>query len=241
MMKVNYTIRPLHLGTIWRKKTNMAHNCGVTEILPFPILAYYLESIDKSRRILVDTGGSAPDGKMWLPYERPKEQDIDMALAAIGVRPEEIDAVILTHLHWDHASNNGLFPSAKFYVQRLEYEQIKDPTITELPGFILPLIRQTQYELLDGDVQVFDGISVVLTPGHTRGHQCVLVDTKTDRHIIGGDLVTLLENWNHDPKIPNGTFYDLEVITASTNKLVRLEGIMLPGHDFEVLKKPVYP
>jgi glyoxylase-like metal-dependent hydrolase (beta-lactamase superfamily II) len=176
-----------------------------------------------------------------MPYERPKEQDLDAALAAIGVKPEAIDTVILTHLHWDHASNNGLFPKAKFYVQKLEYEQIGDPGVTDIPGFILTLVRRTQYELLDGDMEVCEGISVALTPGHTRGHQCVLVDTAAGNYIIGGDLVTLLENWNHDPKIPNGGYYDLDVITESMKKMAGISGTMLPGHDFEVLKKKVYP
>jgi glyoxylase-like metal-dependent hydrolase (beta-lactamase superfamily II) len=240
-MKEKYVIKPLHLGTIWRKKTNMSSNCGVPEVFPFPILAYYLESADKSRRILVDTGGSAPDGKSWMPYERPKEQELDAALAAIGVKPEDVDTVILTHLHWDHASNNGLFPKAKFYVQKLEYEQISDPGVTDIPGTILPLVRQTKYELLDGDVDVFEGISVMITPGHTRGHQCVLVDTAAGKYIICGDLITQLENWRHEPKIPNGIYYDLEVITESTNKIAKVPGTILPGHDFEVLSRSCYP
>jgi glyoxylase-like metal-dependent hydrolase (beta-lactamase superfamily II) len=235
-MKGEYIIKPLHLGTIWRKKSNMSYNCGTAEVFPFPILAYYLEAADKSRRILVDTGGSAPDGEHWMPYERAAEQNLDAALAAAGTKPEDIDAVILTHLHWDHASNNALFPNAAFFVQRLEYEQICDPAVAEIPGFILPLVRGTTYQLLDGDTEVFGGISVALTPGHTRGHQCVLVDTERGRHIIGGDLVTLLENWNRDPKIPNGVFYDLAVITASMEKISRISGTMLPGHDFAVLK-----
>jgi glyoxylase-like metal-dependent hydrolase (beta-lactamase superfamily II) len=240
-MSRKYRITPLQLGTIWRKKTNMAYGCGINDVLPFPIIAYYLESVDKSRRILVDTGGSAPGNKKWMPYERPVEQNIDAALAAIGIKPNDIDTVILTHLHWDHASNNGLFGNAKFYVQKKEYEQISDPAVTEIPGFIVPLVRQTRYELLDGDVELTDGISVSLTPGHTRGHQCVLVDTEAGVHIIGGDLVTLLENWTHEPKIPTGGYYDLGVITESMNKLAHVKGLMLPGHDFEVLKKPVYP
>jgi glyoxylase-like metal-dependent hydrolase (beta-lactamase superfamily II) len=239
-MKREYTIRPLHLGTIRRKKTSMSYNCGVTELIPFPILSYYVEASDQSRRILVDTGGSAPDGKSWMPYERPAEQGLEAALAAFGVKPKDIDSVIFTHLHWDHASNNDLFPGAVFFVQKLEYEQINDPLATEIPGFILPLVRKTKYELLDGDMELFEGISVVLTPGHSKGHQCVLVDTGSGRHIIGGDLVTLLENWNHEPKIPNGVYYDLGIISASMEKMSRISGTMLPGHDFEVLKKKVY-
>jgi glyoxylase-like metal-dependent hydrolase (beta-lactamase superfamily II) len=239
-MKGEYTIRPLHLGTIWRKKTNMSYNCGVTGVIPFPILSYYVEAFDKSRRILVDTGGSAPDGKSWMPYERPEKQNLEAALAAFGVKPEDINSVILTHLHWDHASNNDLFPGAVFFVQKLEYEQISDPLVTEIPGFILPLVRKTKYELLDGDMELFEGISVALTPGHSKGHQCVLVDARSGRHIIGGDLVPLLENWDRDPKIPGGVYYDLDLISASMEKVSRIGGTMLPGHDFEVLKKKLY-
>lgn len=240
-MKMQYTIRPLHLGTIYRKKINMAYGCGVTDVMSFPLLAFYLESTDGKRRIMVDTGGSPPDGKSWMPYERLKRHEPSMALALAGVSPEEIGTVIFTHLHWDHASNNALFQNAKFYVQRKEYESIADPNIQEIPGYILPLLRGTKYTLLDGDQEICDGIRVVLTPGHTQGHQCVIVNTAVGEHIIGGDLVTLMENWEAEPKIPNGGYYSLSVIRGSMEKLADIPGVMLPGHDFKVLERTVYP
>ena len=115
----DYTIQPLRLGTIKRKKENMSYKCGVTDIIDFPLISYYLEG--NNHKIIVDTGGAPPDGVRWQPYFRTENESLDSALKAIGVSPEEIDIVILTHLHWDHASNNHLFPNAHFIVQQKEF------------------------------------------------------------------------------------------------------------------------
>ena len=61
----DYTIRPLSLGTIRHKKGNMSHKCGVTNILDFPLISYYVEGA--SHKIIVDKGGTPPDGVIWQP------------------------------------------------------------------------------------------------------------------------------------------------------------------------------
>jgi glyoxylase-like metal-dependent hydrolase (beta-lactamase superfamily II) len=102
----------------------MSYKCGVTDIMDFPLIAYYLEG--GSYKIMVDTGGTPPDGIKWQPYFRTENESLDKALQGIGVSPEEIDIVILTHLHWDHASNNHLFPKARFIVRK-EYDYLMAP------------------------------------------------------------------------------------------------------------------
>ena len=116
------------------------------------------------RNILVDTGGGDPKSENILlsghaktirnPDERP-----DKALIKIGIRPEEIDTVILTHLHWDHCYNNHLFPQAEFVVQKKELITAVDPlpkfkTMYETfaTGLVPPWARQrTKWRIIDGD------------------------------------------------------------------------------------------
>ena len=234
-----YYICPLRLGTIKRKKGNMSYASDITDILDFPLIAYYLES--GRHKILVDTGGTPPDGKRWQPYSRLEEEATDKALSAIGVDPEDIDIVILTHLHWDHASNNHLFPKARFIVQKKEYNYLTvfEPSVKN--GFDTELVMRTEYELVDGDCEIVEGISVVLTPGHSTGMQCVVVNTAAGKYVIGADLITLFENWEAVPHIPNGVFYDLDLMIDSMKKIDLIHGTVLPGHDERVFEHKVYP
>ena len=193
-------------------------------------------------KILVDTGGAQPDGVKWQPYYRTERESLDQALQDIGVSPEEIDMVILTHLHWDHASNNRLFPRARFIVQKKEYDYLMAPEPEVKPGYDLSRVLKTKYELVDGDSDIIPGISVVLAPGHSAGMQCVVVETRAGKYILGGDLITLFENWEAKPHVPNGVHYDLKTILESLDKIDRIQGAVLPGHDQEVFdRSTVYP
>jgi glyoxylase-like metal-dependent hydrolase (beta-lactamase superfamily II) len=112
-------------------------------------------------------------------------------LAAIGVAPDEIDWVILTHLHFDHAGGatrvdgSGescpTFPRARHVVQRAEWEDARE-NIRELAGAynfddFVPLEEAGLLELVEGDVEVAPGVTTHLTGGHTRGHQIVRLES----------------------------------------------------------------
>jgi glyoxylase-like metal-dependent hydrolase (beta-lactamase superfamily II) len=86
------------------------------------------------------------------------------------------------------------------------------------------------------------GISVVLAPGHSIGMQCVVVETADGKYVLGGDLVTLFENWETSPHTPNGVFESLEMMVESLEKIDKLQGTVLPGHDPEVFNRQhIYP
>ena len=91
------------MGTIRRDKPIFTYLRNMGTQIEMPILAWYIEG--QGHRILVDTGGHDPaKGELHPPYMREPGQDPVSRLAALGVRPEDIDILILTHLHWDHAS-----------------------------------------------------------------------------------------------------------------------------------------
>ncbi len=228
-----YKITPLHLGDITRPKSNMIQDYEGAEVLDFPLIAYYLEG---EHKILVDTGGSHPEseqGKKAAPYKRPPEQELDAALKAVGVDPADIDTVILTHLHWDHAANNHLLPNAKLMCQKIEYESLFDP-YTPKKGYDTDSVLKFTYELLDGDQKVFDGVSVMLTPGHTLGMQSVIVDTEIGKVVLTGDMVTLRESLSYDPPRANALLYDdsaIGIMRESLKKILPISRNILPGHD----------
>jgi glyoxylase-like metal-dependent hydrolase (beta-lactamase superfamily II) len=126
-------------------------------------------------------------------------------LAAAGLSPEEIDVVILTHLHFDHtggatrrnAEGNlaATFPRARHFVQRAEWEDATG-NVPELKGSyfptdFLPLADAGLTQLVDGDADIVPGVSVRRTGGHTRGHQVVVVQSGDARGIYLGDVCPL--------------------------------------------------
>jgi N-acyl homoserine lactone hydrolase len=88
--------------------------------------------------------------------------------------PADISLVINTHLHFDHCGQNAVFKHAPFYVQRAELDRARRES-AELAGWFD--FMGARFELLDGDTEILPGLSVIATPGHTAGHQCVMVST----------------------------------------------------------------
>lgn len=132
--------------------------------------------------VLVDTGvGSGHQGieQMYRPIGRP----LDDALAGVGLRPADIAAVVNTHLHFDHCGENRLFPDTPIYVQEREYAAAREPTYTVAEWVDMAGLR---YELLDGQTEIFPGLHLIPTPGHSPGHQSVLLESEEGRAIIAG-------------------------------------------------------
>jgi N-acyl homoserine lactone hydrolase len=125
--------------------------------------------------IVVDTGmiDSTPElDEEWGPVLLPWPELTDVV------------AVINTHLHFDHCGGNRLFAGTPTYVQRAELEAAVAPSYLEewvrFPG--------ATYVELDGDTDLFEGVSVLFTPGHSVGHQAVVVATDDGPTVLGGDV-----------------------------------------------------
>ena len=131
---------------------------------------------------LVDTGvGGPPD--LIRDWEVVNVTAAD-ALGGLGLVPGDIDLVINTHLHFDHCGQNAVFKHAPFYIQAAELARarLESPQLADWFDFM-----DARYELLDGDAEILPGLSVVATPGHTVGHQSVLVTTGNGAEILIGD------------------------------------------------------
>lgn len=228
-----YSVTPLCLGHITRPKKNFFCGYTGTEVLSYPLIAYYLEG---EHKILVDTGGCAPDAPRGIgaqPYTRTPEEELPAALASIGLTPDDIEYVIFTHLHWDHAYNNNLFPHAVFYCQKREYESVADPA-ADKTGYVAEEVLKYHYELLDGDGEIFPGIYALLTPGHTEGGQTLIVDTKLGKLALTGDTITLQESFHQDPPMCNGLYHSekaLQDMLEGAQKIAAITKNILPGHD----------
>src|SRR5579864_641324 len=120
--------------------------------------------------VLVDTGVGGP--QQALDDWRVVNRSVADALADLDMTPADIGMVINTHLHFDHCGQNSVFRHAPHYVQRAELARAErdDPELCGWFDFM-----NARWELLDGDAEVLPGLEVIATPGHTEGHQCVVV------------------------------------------------------------------
>ena len=197
----------------------------------FPVPAYLIES--ETERILVDTGlhperlGSV--GPFELELDRSIADQIDLAT---------LTKVVLTHLHFDHAGALSLVPMAvPLVVQRAEWAAGRDKTAIER-NFYLPsdyAATERPVELVDGDHDLLgDGsVRLLLTPGHTPGHQSVEIGDL----VLGGDVAHFATGLD-DHRFPVfADDHDAQGRSAVRLKALRDAGhSVLPGHDPEVLR-----
>lgn len=186
------------------------------------------------RTIVVDTGLgdklTPKEATIW-GLERPTGTLLD-GLARLGVPPDAVDIVIDTHLHGDHCSGNttfagsgqdavrATFPNARYVVQRREYEDAMRPNertrATYFPINYEPLVRAGQMTLLDGDTEIVPGVRVVVTPGHTPGHQSVLFESGGEQALFVADLASYAI---HFERLGWMTAYDVEpLVTLETKR-----------------------
>lgn len=150
------------------------------ELVTVPVYVYLVDT--DHGLVLVDTGCSqllrdrpqailGDAAEVMVPRMGP-ENYVVAALGRLGIRPEEIAVVVNTHLHFDHAGANVEFPAAEFWIQEAEWNALtSDPGSYPDPGARPP----GRLELLNGDTTVVAGLTLLATPGHTPGHQSVLV------------------------------------------------------------------
>jgi len=233
-------IHPLHVGTITRPIVNFCQGLEPGTVSDFPLISWYIEGSDK--KILVDTGGGDPSQAhpRWQPYKREKDQSIENALKKVGVKCEDIDIVIVTHLHWDHSGGNNLFPRAKIIVQQEELQTARSPFPATVHAYIRRMVDEVDYTVVSGDQEIAKGVKAILTPGHTYGLQGVLVEGEGRRIFIAGDTLPLFANLEQNPPTISNIYVDMRKYYESLDKIARLSAFILPGHDFRVFEREVY-
>lgn len=233
-------IHPLNLGTITRPKVQFFFEFSeLFNMVEAPVIAWYIEGADK--KILVDAGGEdADEVTNRTLYTQTADQKIGAALGRLGLKCEDIDIVINTHLHWDHCGSNGRFGRAEFIVQEEELRMARDPLPLHAAGYSSKAVRKTLFTTVKGDTQIVPGVTAIFTPGHSTGLQGVLVEGETQKYFICSDTVGLFECLKRDPPVVGAIYVDLREYYASLRKIAKLGAVLLPGHDPKVFEREVY-
>lgn len=186
-------------------------------------------------KILIDTGVHDVAWAQWYStcMQDPSET-LEGALGLVGWRPEEVDIVINTHLHFDHCGLNSRFRRARFVVQRAEWEAAQRPIKTQREIYLPELFDEravypASWVFVSGDYEVAPGVSVFSTPGHSAGHQSVLIETAAGKVVYSGDAVNLLENLTRD--IVPGILIDVHQCLDSMDRIRQSGNYVIPSHD----------
>jgi glyoxylase-like metal-dependent hydrolase (beta-lactamase superfamily II) len=189
--------------------------------------------------ILVDTGYDSTEA---TARGRPIRQDPVACLGPLGLRPEHIRQVIVTHLHYDHAGGLHLFPNATLHMQAAEMAYATGPCmchdVLRMPftaNHICEAVKRLysgQVVFHDGDAEIADGVTVHRIGGHSRGLQAVRVRTKAGWMVLASDAAHFYENLTARKPFP--IVVDIEDMLNGFDTLERLashKSLIVPGHD----------
>lgn len=206
---------------------------------PLPILYYVWLIRGGGRTILVDTGFSA---ERAVTRKRDFLRCPSEGLKVLGVTPEAIDSVVLTHLHYDHAGNIPLFPHSEIVVQDEEvrfatgrymrYPPVRAPFEAD---DVVALVRSNfngRVRFVAGDETLAPGIGLHLIGGHTYGLQSVTVTTRRGLVVLASDAAHFYENISLENPFP--IVADVPRMMAGHERLLRLAPTpahLVPGHD----------
>jgi glyoxylase-like metal-dependent hydrolase (beta-lactamase superfamily II) len=194
------------------------------------------------RHILVDTGFNKESG---LKRNRLQERCPIETLSRCGIDPDQVEDVVMTHLHYDHAGNMNKLRNARFYIQRREIEFVTGPSMASshpsLGGSmevgdiraVVDLVFAGRVVVLDGFVEIAPGIEAYLVGGHTPGLQILRVKTARGWVVLANDACHY--ELNLTERQPISYFVNLEDMFAGFDKVFRLadgdHSRIIPGHD----------
>lgn len=156
----------------------------------WPVVAHVV--VHRDGVFLFDTGvglGHAEIDELFSPRTTP----IDRALAENGVDLADVTGVANCHLHFDHAGQNDRLPGGPpIFVQASEWVMVHEPDYTIAEWIDVPGLT---YEVVDGEVEVAPGLRLLPTPGHTRGHQSLVIETPEGPVVLAGQAVQGVHEW----------------------------------------------
>ena len=211
------------------------------------VISYYFWCIKtEDKVVLIDTGfgPELAEERKVREYESPKA-----LLKQIGVEPEDVDVVLLTHLHWDHFGGYAYYPNAHFYVQDKEWRfatgkfsdtivirQFYDNQLLETGK---QLMEESRLTLIDNIFYPATGIQLLPLGGHTPGSQVIIVEGAETPVVFCGDLGYFYRNFEEDnPPMVNLDIPEcLEAYRLLRHLAASKEGVIIPGHDPVILDK----
>ena len=240
-----YRIRPLPLASFEMDMSVLTYRFNYGRKIQLPIYCWYIEGADK--HILVDTGAEANQALQYRGFPAKEIASFEDALASVGLKPEDIDLVIQTHLQWDHCANTSKCKNAKVIATEDELRFALSPHPILAPTYRRDLLRDLDFLLVKGQCEVAPGIELLPAPGHTPGTQAVAINTDKGRAIITG-FCCIRENFEPPeevreimPVLAPGIHLNAVEGFESALRIKGLADILVPIHDLSLVGVKAIP
>ncbi len=236
---MKHVIHPIPTVKGQSTKTGMTYRVGDGQKADTVGYLWYVEG--PKDRIIIDTGSTAEELASRGFLNKINVQSPEDGLAKFGLKPSEIDIVIITHLHGDHIELAHKYTKARFIVQRRELAEAIYPHPYLAPAykpFNKPFTpyETLNYEVIEGDKELVKGIKVLLTPGHTPGTQSIAIETEKGLAVICG-ACTIMENFYPPeaikakwPVIPPGINCNVLDAYNSIISIKQMAQVIIPVH-----------
>jgi len=164
---------------------------------------------------LFDNGAGTGNAEVESTFT-PRVRPIEGALESVGISLADVTGAANCHLHFDHSGQNARLTGMPIFVQRTEWAKVHEPDYTVAEWIDVPGLA---YELLDGEAEVATGLRLVPTPGHTAGHQSLVIDDPDGTIVLAGQAVRSRAEWDGStaktdsgrPDAAQGETYDASV------------------------------
>jgi len=230
-----YRIRPLALTSVEQDMSVFTYRFHYGRTIRVPYYIWYIEGADK--RILVDTGADAQMARDFRGFPAQDISSFEEALGSLGLRPEDIDIVIQTHLQWDHCANTSKCKNARVIVTEAELLFALSPHPILAPTYRKDLLKNLNFKLVRGNYEVAPGIELIPAPGHTPGTQAVAVQTEKGKAILTG-FCCVRENFEPPeavreilPVIAPGIHLNAIDAFETALRIKSMADILIPMHD----------
>lgn len=214
---------------------------------PMPLDYYVWAIVGETRTFVFDTGF---DAKVAARRKRHLLRPVGEGLRMIGIDPDTVEDVILSHLHFDHCGNHELFPKARYHVQDVEmayctgrcmcHAYLRAPFDYEDVANMVGKLFAGRVAFHDGVSEIAPNLTVHRVGGHSRGLQVIRVLTRRGWVVLGSDAAHFYANFEQSRPFPVvESVTDMLDGYATMKRLASSLGHIVPGHDPLVLQR--YP
>ena len=230
-----YRIRPLPLISFENDMSVFTYRFNYGKRFEMPVYCWYIEGADQ--HILVDTGADVETTLKFRGVAAKEIATFDQALAGLGLKPEDIDIVIQTHLQWDHCVHTSQCKKARVIAAEQELTFALAPHPILAATYKKDLLRDLHFTLVKGHYEVAPGIELIPAPGHSPGTQAVSVNTEQGKAVITG-FCCIRQNFEPPeevrdflPVIAPGIHLDAVEAFETALRIKHLADILIPMHD----------
>ena len=238
-----YTVKPVTLLTTTADKSCFTYMAFPGVPMTLDVAIFFIEGTpNKSGRVLIDTATYAESMNQYWPGDAQDILSFEDALKEEGMTVDDVDVIIHTHLHHDHCVNTSKCKNAKVYVQEEEWAFAKAPHPLQSQYYPKEIFEGWDLRMIRGDYELFPGLEILHTPGHTPGTQSIAVETAEGTAVIPGmccihqtfqnprEALGEAHPFSHWEVFSQAIATDMNQSYYSNLRLKSLADVMLPCH-----------